>query len=301
MLESEIDLEQITTWVGDDPERLRHLRELAGGEGVADIRDALDALAGLADDLDPEAVAAIGALFGADTERERRLELLRTITADPGGRYLTGEVMLERVPQRIAEARVALSGYQELLADPASGETNLQGYIEKNLWLLGLEYVKARPRQPLIRGTADFILERVDGFHDLLELKDPKDPIITAPDDTEGRPPPANKYALSPALAKALAQSHVYRDSLTSDDRANERNFGLRDARDPRLVIVIGIAESLPEHRLRVLRELNRSLHRVEVVPYDVLGERARSVLDNVEKYLLIAEEETTGTESEDE
>ena len=58
--------------------------------------------------------------------------------------------------------------------------------------------------------------------------------------------------------------------------------------------MVIGSANSLPEHRVRVLRELNKSLHRVEVVPYDALGDRAQQMLDNVEKYLLVAEEETT-------
>jgi hypothetical protein len=36
-----------------------------------------------------------------------------------------------------------------------------------------------------------------------------------------------------------------------------------------------------------VLAELNKSLHRVEVVPYDVLAKRALAVLSNVEKYLL--------------
>jgi hypothetical protein len=293
VLKSSVDLARITAWAEEDPERLGQLRELAGGEAHAELGDVLDALAGLGDELDSDAVTRIGALFGPSADRESRLELLRAIAADPDGRYLTGEVMLEELPQRISEARVALADYRELLADPSSSETELQDFIEKRLWLLGLEYVKFRARRPLIRGTADFILERVDGFHDLLELKDPQDKIIVAPDADDGVPPPANKYALSPALAKALAQSHVYRHTLTTDDRANEQNFGLRDSRDPRLVIVIGRASALPEYRLQVLRELNKSLHRVEVVPYDALGDRAERVLDNVEKYLLIAEEET--------
>lgn len=293
VVDSPIDIGRIAAWAGEDADRIRQLREPAGGEGGADLADVLAALETMGDDLDPEAVAAIGTLFGAKAEREQRLELLRAITADPSGRYMTGEIMLERVPQRIAEARAALNAYQQLLDDPGSGETDLQEFIEKNLWLLGLEYVKARPRHSIVRGAADFILERVDGFHDLLELKDPQDPIIVAPDDVDGKPPAAHDYALSPTLANGLAQAHVYRDTLTTDDQANERNFGLRNARDPRLLVVIGLAKSLPGHRLRVLRELNKSLHRVEVLPYDALGERAERVLDNVEKYLLIAEEET--------
>jgi hypothetical protein len=295
---SPIDIGEIAAWAGEDPERLQALREVAGGDGEADIADVLAALSSMGEDLDSEGVASIAALFGPGADRERRIELLREITADPGGRYLTGEVMLERVPQRIADARSSLAMYGALLADPDSSETDLQRFIEENLWLLGLEYVKARPRHPIIRGAADFILERVDGFHDRLELKSPQDPIIVASDDVDGKPPPAHDYALSPSLANALAQAHVYRDSLTTDDRATERNFGLRDSRDPRLVVVIGAVGSLPDHRLRVLRELNKSLHRVEVVPYDLLGERAESALSNVERYLSVAEAET-GTDED--
>jgi len=113
-----------------------------------------------------------------------------------------------------------------------------------------------------------------------------------APDAEEDKPPSANKYELSRALANALAQVHVYRDTLTVDDRATERNFGLGQSRDPRLIIVIGSALSLPEHRSRVLRELNRSLHRVEIVPYDLVGKRAELMLSNIAKYLLVAERE---------
>jgi hypothetical protein len=132
----------------------------------------------------------------------------------------------------------------------------------------------------------DFIMERYDGYHDLLELKSPQDSIVNAPDAVDGMPPPANAYALSPDLAQALAQVHVYRDTLSTDTDAVDRLYGLRNTRDPRVIIVIGQAKPLPDHRLRVLRELNLSLHRVEVVPYDVIAKRARTILDNVELHL---------------
>ncbi len=55
---------------------------------------------------------------------------------------------------------------------------------------------------------------------------------------------------------------------------------------------MIGRADRLPEHSRRVLTELNKSLHRVEVVPYDVLARRAEAVLRNVERYLLTVTDE---------
>jgi hypothetical protein len=76
---------------------------------------------------------------------------------------------------------------------------------------------------------------------------------------------------------------------LTRDDETVARRFGLQHSRDPRVFIVIG--RDLPEHRAEVLRELNKSLHRVEIVPYDVLAARANTVLANVERYLSVVEE----------
>ena len=69
------------------------------------------------------------------------------------------------------------------------------------------------------------------------------------------------------------------------------RLYGLREARDPLLIIVIGQAALLPPHRLRVLRDLNLSLHRVAIVPYDVLVERATTILKNVADHLAAADQ----------
>ncbi len=67
---------------------------------------------------------------------------------------------------------------------------------------------------------------------------------------------------------------------------------GLLLSRDPRLIIVIGMADLLPEHSQRILTVLNKSLHRVQVVPYDVLAKRVDAVLNNIDKYLLTVQRE---------
>lgn len=295
---SQLDLRHIAAWIKDHPERVEQLRGLVGvaeGEDVtpslADTIAALDALG----DLSAEDVAAVARLFGPDQAREQRLELVRQITEDPSGRYLTGEVLIERTPDRINDAREAIQGYQALLDDPETNETDMQRFLERqpNLWLLGLDYAVMRPRKAAVSGSMDFLLERYDGFHDLLELKSPQDPLIRAPglDPGEGVPSP-HEYSLSGNLAQALAQAHVYRDRLTRYPEAAEELYGLPHTRDPRLIIVIGKAQALPQHRQRVLSELNKSLHRVEIVPYDVLANRAAVVLANVERYLFAASEE---------
>jgi hypothetical protein len=143
----------------------------------------------------------------------------------------------------------------------------------------------------VVRGTVDFLLERFDGFHDLLELKGPDDRIFEEhARKRDIRSPSA--FRLSRPLALALAQVHAYRDALT-DEGTYEKFYGLPHTREPRITILIGLASELTEQEERILRELNRSLHRVEVVPFDVLSLRAHAVLDNVEHYLLAAREQT--------
>jgi hypothetical protein len=286
-IEVSLKVEHIAAWAGGDESRMGQLREVLG-EIDPQPRTAGEAVAALKtmESLPVEDIRAIAELLGGITDRDERLELLRAVTSDPTGRYVTGEVLAERTAQRIDDARAAIAAYQALLEDDASNETAMQRFIEEHIWLLGLDYAALRPRKLGPSGAMDFILERFDGFHDLLELKSPHDEIVKASDVPEGVPPP-HEYALSRTLGQALAQALVYRDRLTRFPDVAHEIYGLRHARDPRLIIVIGKADSLPEHRRRVLYELNKSLHRVEVVPYDVLAKRAEAVLTNVELHLI--------------
>lgn len=56
--------------------------------------------------------------------------------------------------------------------------------------------------------------------------------------------------------------------------------------------MIVPRANRLPEHSQRILTELNKSLHRVQVVPYDVLAKRADAVLNNIDKYLFVVRRE---------
>ncbi|MFH2210685.1 MAG: hypothetical protein ABIJ01_03505 [Pseudomonadota bacterium] len=94
-----------------------------------------------------------------------------------------------------------------------------------------------------------------------------------------------NTYSLGPALAKALAQAHHYK-ALLDQARNLHDQYGLADTRQPRILIVLGCSTSLTATSREVLRQLNLSLHRVEVIPYDLLGTRTAGLLDNLESLL---------------
>jgi hypothetical protein len=302
-IESSVDIGHIGEWARANPERIEQLRELVREQTSerASLSSTLEALGALAD-LPPEDIETLARFLGTPADREQRLELARAITSDPAGRYVTSKVLAERTAQRIADARAAIASYSELLRDPASTETAMQNFIEANPWLLGLDYAAIRARSRGPSGATDFLLERFDGFQDLLELKSPQDAIVRSPAVEKGGPiPPPHEYALSATVAQALAQALVYRDRLTRHAEAAEELFGLPHSRDPRLLIVVGRADSLSADRRRVLAELNKSLHRIEVVPYDVLGNRAAAVLNNVETYFAaMLDEEASADSNED-
>lgn len=299
-VEAHLDLEAVANWMAQAEGRRDELLRVVGSDGPPTTLGGTLAASEALESLSSDDVQFLAEFFGSASTRQQRLDLLRAVTTDPDGRTATGEILVERIPERIQDAREALSDYEQLLSEPTTSETAMQQFIEAHMWLLGLDYAVMRPRKTGPSGASDFLLQRYDGFHDLLELKSPQDDIIRAPSVRELEPVPSpHEYALSPALAQALAQAIVYRDRLTRHAAAADELHGLPYARDPRLIIVVGRASSLPEHRRRVLFELNKSLHRMEVVPYDVLALRAKAMLDNVEEHLLTAEAVTADEESE--
>ena len=148
----------------------------------------------------------------------------------------------------------------------------------------GCRIVGARGGVGVPRGALDFVLDRFDRFFDVVELKGPQDSIIVEPGSFSGatRPPSASHYSLGPALAKALAQAHHYRAVLNQTGGLGAQ-YGLADTRQPRILVLLGRSDSLSESSKEILRQLNLSLHRVEIIPYDILGLRTSGLLHNIE------------------
>lgn len=297
-LDEHLDVAALRRWAGDNEQRLGLLRQVAStgaqeeDEAAVASGNVQRALAGLEalESIGSDVAEAIAAIAAGDGEGEGRIELLWALTDDDEGRVAAARLLSARVDERLDDAREAADAFDELLR--TSGETAIQHFLEARPWLLGLHYARVRPRQPVVRGAIDFLLERFDGFHDLLELKSPNDPLFE--DEVVGpkadiRSPSA--FRLSKPLSLALAQVHAYRDIL-SHETTHEEMYGLHNTRDPHITILIGRASELTDQEARVLHELNCSLHQVEVVPFDVLARRARAVLDNVKRYLMAAEEQ---------
>lgn len=285
VIERTLDAERISKWLEGRPDRMHELRGLVMEPRPPTMDPASIASAILAiKNLDAEQIAALEGLFRG-TDKDIRLTLLRALTVDEFGRLATSAAIGERLTDRLRDASAAADTFS-FLSDSGASETDLQRFIEGHPWLLGMEYVRVLPRHTIPRGSIDFLLQRFDGYYDLLELKGPNDSIIEVSSPGSGTPPPASSYSLSRSLAQAIAQVLVYRETLTNHSGIMSELYGLERTRLPRLLIVLGRTTDLSSYALGLLRSLNLSLHRVEVVPFDILADRARTIVRNIEGVL---------------
>lgn len=293
-----LNLEDVAAWVQEAPARRGALLELldAANDPAPPEVDNLDPLpaisasqilAGLKalDRLDLNTARQVARLLKDDPDPDALASIIEAVSATQAGRSMAQIQLALRLADRLRDLQLAAAAYSTLLDSDDAGETELHDFIKAHPWLLGLDYIRVRAEKTILRGRADFLVERYDGFHDLLELKDPRDSIIDAPDANDDGPPSATTFSLSPGLSNALAQAHVYRRTLTSEESAHKQ-FGLTNTRDPQIFIVIGRGDRLPDHRRDNLIEFNKSLHRVTVLPFDWLAERAQYFIANLEKHL---------------
>ena len=240
--------------------------------------------------LQPVEVDALASRIRVLTDDAGLRRFLLGVTASSSGREAAVQAIGLNLAHRVNDVRKELAEYQELVATSGVTETQVQRLLERYPWIVGLTYVRARARVEIPRGELDFVLYRYDGFLDVLELKGPDEPIVVEAWPSEGRPPSASAYSLGPALAKALAQAHLYRYVLDESVGLKDQ-YGLSDTRQARVIIVIGRSTDLTGVGREILRQLNLSLHRVEVIPYDVLGLRTEGWLKSIER--LLAETDT--------
>jgi hypothetical protein len=205
-----------------------------------------------------------------------------TTTDTPSVDDLERELVHAKSERRLAERRYAelrqhaktykhvLSTLQELIDDSDTGETAVHNFImDRNArWLFGLEYSSLNkevwfpPKKREFR--FDFMLQRFDGFSDLVELKSPNVRLF----HKEGR---GKRSRLSRQLSGALGQVVAYLNACSQ--------YQSKDLFRPKAFIVIGKTETdNPEQR----RLLQSHLTQVEILTYSSLIERGKSLLEHI-------------------
>ena len=179
---------------------------------------------------------------------------------------------LRRMKKHTKTYRRVLDEFRKLVTNPETNETEVHKFIRKHspFWLFGLEYLAVegpvgfppRPRKSAF--FFDLMLERADGYYDLVELKGPNDRLFDARTPKRGKP--------NAKLSEALGQVIAY---LNACDK-----FGRGHLFKPKAVIVIGNRKTDDPRQRRLLA---RHLAHVEVLTYSGLVERGNQLLKILE------------------
>lgn len=169
----------------------------------------------------------------------------------------------------------------ERLQKYAAGQPEkvFQNWIEKNLWIFGVEYYKKHnwriiDSTPNEGSEADLVMETMDGYVDLIELKRPKtksDKILSYDSDHKSLFP-------SRDLSLALGQCLHYLKKMDEQKIAIEDKNSTKVLR-PRIKLVIGRSAEFDKNEFDALRMINSNLSHIQVITYDDLVKNGKQIL----------------------
>lgn len=170
-----------------------------------------------------------------------------------------------------AKNKQALLQLEQLMTDTVN-ENEFQKWIDTNTWVFGTEYIKKFDTRKIgIHSQADFIVESLDGFTDLVELKKADFKLFEKDEDRKCFYPSKN-------LAQVIGQAIHYIKAMEDHRSVLKENDDLEILK-PRVKIVIGRSITLEYDEKKALRLLNATLHGIEVITYDEILTRARKIM----------------------
>ena len=111
-----------------------------------------------------------------------------------------------------AERKMAITEFENAIALEKS-ESYWQTWFEKNKWVLGSEYLNILPERDIdVDDIADYLMRSIDGFLDVVEIKQPNLSFWTKPDSHGNLCPTA---PLTAAITQCL--NYLYRIELQSN------------------------------------------------------------------------------------
>ena len=144
-------------------------------------------------------------------------------------------------------------------------EKIFQNWIEKNLWIFGVEYIEKYDfRQIAFHSEADLLMKSMDGFLDLIELKRPNCELLKY-DRSH------NCYYPATELSQAIGQSTFYLRKMDEYKLVIESENKNTQVISPRIKIIAGRTDDFNDEQFKTLRMLNSSFNNMQIISYDYL------------------------------
>ncbi|MFS8212950.1 Shedu anti-phage system protein SduA domain-containing protein [Paenibacillus polymyxa] len=143
-------------------------------------------------------------------------------------------------------------------------EKVFQNWIEQNLWIFGVDYIKKHDaRKIALFSEGDLLMESVDGYLDLIELKRPSHDLLKY--DASHK-----CYYPHPDLSIVIGQSLFYLQKLEEYKLNLEKEYSIKVIM-PRIRIIVGCNKSFNDDQRDCLRVLNSKLNSIQIITYDDL------------------------------
>ncbi len=181
---------------------------------------------------------------------------------------------IEQFKQEIHDETNVLEHFEKIIGSAISTENAVGQFLKKNPYIFGLHYVNASSEDKIgLNGRTDFLMEKVDGYYDVIELKGPNENIFVQEGD--------NHYFILSAVAKnATSQMMSY---LSKYDilYLSQKEETQKDVLYPKGIIVIGKRK---ESERRALKIHNHFLNHIEIKTYDDILDEIKTSIENLRK-----------------
>lgn len=149
-----------------------------------------------------------------------------------------------------------------------------QKWFSRNKWVLGSDYARILKERDIdANHIADYLIQSIDGFLDIVEIKRPDLPFWANRTDH-------NNLCPSSTLIAAITQclNYLYRIELQSNSAEFiERTNGTRTIK-PQCLLVYGRSYNWGDQEKKAFRILNTAYHQLHIITYDQLLLRAQSL-----------------------
>lgn len=177
----------------------------------------------------------------------------------------------------MSDRKKALKDFVQMFKENAT-ENLWQKWFEKNNWVLGSDFVRVSDDREIDEDNiADFIVENLDGYIDVIEIKRPGDSemFFEARKDH-------NNLIPSSSLTKAITQLENYLFALEKKANYIDTTKRLGKILKPRGILIFGNNKNWGEEEWEAFRLLNGSLVNISIMTYNMVYKRA----ENMNSYL---------------
>jgi hypothetical protein len=177
----------------------------------------------------------------------------------------------EAQKDQIKELEEELKKFENLLKQKRK-EKEYQRFLKDNFWMFGPDYVRVRKEEKAgMKGRTDYVLQRFDGYHDIIELKRPDHKLFSG----------TRLPTFSKDLKNALSQAAKYLAYFSKHYLSHKEETG-RDVFLPKVYIVIGRYSARDSELLKIHQNILSRY--VEITTYDDILNRAKQTLKTIKK-----------------